>query len=263
TRVVICDYLAPPDGKTGVSRTSRIDQMWSVRHRAMAGVRGSNFFCPGFGPEASEASGADGTSYRRSSPSNRGRLWYHHAAQRPGSGEPDGRSGAAPSRCVVQWPTYWASCSPDGQRLLNATLRTMGIADVHRYDVLPFPMLDNLHMRQRAGDTVAQFRKAPPTTLAAGAIGLAEDCREQTGIAGFAIRKQDQVMTIGKALGGLRQQAPDQRLIPPPLDVRYDKLALRVDNLRFPLRLTLVVRVAVSFVRLQRHDFQFLDPFLM
>ena len=75
------------------------------------------------------------------------------------------------------------------ERLLNTTLRTMSIVDIHRYDALSCPMLDDLHMGQRPRDTVAQFGKAPPFTLAAGAISSSKDLGEETGIAGFAIGK--------------------------------------------------------------------------
>ena len=40
-------------------RISRIDQVWSVRPRAIAGVHGSSFFCPGPGPEVGEANDAE------------------------------------------------------------------------------------------------------------------------------------------------------------------------------------------------------------
>ena len=149
------------------------------------------------------------------------------------------------------------------KRLLNAALRAMGVADVHRYDVLAFPMLHDLHMRQRPGNTIAQFRRAPPISLTAGAIGLAENLREQAGIAGFAIRKQDQMVTMGKPPGSILQQALDQRLIPPPLDVRHDKLALWVDDFRFPLRSAFILRVAMPLVCLQGDDFQILDSLVM
>ena len=119
---------------------------------------------------------------------------------------------------------------PMVERLLNTTLRTMDIADVHGHEALSFPMLDDLHMSQRPGDAVAQFGKASPIPLATGPIGLAEDLWEQAGITGFAIRKQDQVVTIRKPLRRIPQQASDQRLIPPTLDMRHHKLTLRINN---------------------------------
>jgi len=67
-----------------------------VRPRAMAGVRGSQFFYLPIRPGAGEARGAGGTSCRRSSPTNRGPLSYRRVRQRPASGAPDGRSYAAP-----------------------------------------------------------------------------------------------------------------------------------------------------------------------
>src|SRR5258708_8209346 len=53
------------------------------------------------------------------------------------------------------------------KHLLDATLRTMGVADVHGHDALAFPMLHDLDMGQGARDTVAQVGKAPPISLAA------------------------------------------------------------------------------------------------
>jgi len=45
--------------------------------------------------------------------------------------------------------------------------------------------------------------------------------------------------------------------------MRHDKLAHWVDDLRLPLWLAFVGCIAVSLVRLQRHNFQFLYPFTM
>ncbi len=101
--------------KTGVSRTSRMAQQRSERPSAIAGVRGSNFFYLPIQPAASAASGADDTSYKPSSSTTPGQLLCRRVGQRPRIGELDGHSCAGPSRCAVQWQTYWAWCSPIGQ----------------------------------------------------------------------------------------------------------------------------------------------------
>ena len=64
------------------------------------------------------------------------------------------------------------------KHLLNAALRAMGVADVHGHDALAFPMLHDLDMSQRPGNTIAHLGRAPPISLTAGAIGLAENLRE-------------------------------------------------------------------------------------
>ena len=100
-----------------------------------------------------------------------------HAPRRPVAAFNGGRIGRGIAQMV--------------ESLLNTTLRTMGVADVHGHEALPFPMFHNLHVSQRSGDTVTQFGKAPPITLAAGAIGLAKDLGEQTGITSFAFFRQN------------------------------------------------------------------------
>src|SRR5436190_9313671 len=109
---------------------------------------------------------------------------------------------------------------------------------------LAFTPLHDLDMGQRPRNTVAQDRKAPAVALTTGAIGLSENLREQTGIAGFTVGEQDQLLTIGKALGRIFQQTPDERLIALTLHLRHDKLAQRVDDLRLPLWLAFILRIA-------------------
>jgi hypothetical protein len=60
---VTCDHLAPPAGKTGVSRTSRMNYRRFVRSRAMTGVGGPKFYLL-IRPGAGEARGAGGISCR-------------------------------------------------------------------------------------------------------------------------------------------------------------------------------------------------------
>src|SRR5581483_1899099 len=87
------------------------------------------------------------------------------------------------------------------QDTLDATLGAMRVADIDFYHALPFAPLDDLHMRQRARDTVAHVGKAPATALPTGTIGLPKNRWEQADITGFTVGEQYQMLTIGKALG--------------------------------------------------------------
>src|SRR5262249_5783865 len=140
------------------------------------------------------------------------------------------------------------------QDTLHAALRAMNVANIDFDQTLAFPMFHDLHMSQGTRNTIAHFGKAPAVPLTARTISLSEDLREQAGIAGFTIGEQDQLLTIGKALGRILQQMPDERLIALTLHMRHDKLAQRVDDLCFPLWLAFILGIAVSFVRLQRYD---------
>jgi hypothetical protein len=61
------------------------------------------------------------------------------------------------------------------KRLVNAALRTMRVADVHRYQTTTFSLFDNLDMRQRAGDNLTSLpgvSRLPNTKRAGGPSGL-------------------------------------------------------------------------------------------
>src|SRR5215475_5469829 len=103
----------------------------------------------------------------------------------------------------------------------------MNIANIDFDQVLTVSALADLHMSKRPRNTVAHVGKAPAVPLTAGAVGHAENLRESAGIAGFAIGEQDQLMTIGNALGCILQQTPDERLIALTLHMRHHKLAQR------------------------------------
>ncbi len=139
----------------------------------------------------------------------------------------------------------------------------MDVADIDFNQALAFTVLDDLHMGQGPRNTVTHGGKASIVAPPTGAIGYSKNLREQAGVAGFAVGEQDQLLTIGKPLGRLFQQAPDERLIALPLHMRHDKLAQRVDNFRFPLWLALILSIAMSLISLQRHNFQILYPLVM
>lgn len=155
-----------------------MDHRRFVRPSAMAGVRGSNFFtfrfsqgqakravrtAPIVDGQASPTEGnlgivASGKGQRSAN------LIGTHAPRRPIA--PLDRRGIG--RAIAQLVKH----------LLNAALCTMGVADIQGHNPLAFPMLHDLDMRQRPGNTIAQVGKASPFSLAAGAIGLAENLRE-------------------------------------------------------------------------------------
>lgn len=68
---------------------------------------------------------------------------------------------------------------------------------------------------------------------------------------------------MGEPLGSILQKPPDQCLIAPPLNVRDHKLAHRVDDFRFPLRLAFVLRVAMPLIGFQGYHIQTLDARIM
>lgn len=74
------------------------------------------------------------------------------------------------------------------QTPLNTAHRTRGIANSHFDHALPFTPLHDLHMRQRARDTIAPLGQASSTALSAGLVGNAENLRKQAGITGFTAR---------------------------------------------------------------------------
>src|SRR5258708_22350101 len=98
----------------------------------------------------------------------------------------------------------------------------MDVADIDFNQALAFTVLDDLHMGQRPRNTVTHGGKASIVALPTGAICYSKNLRESAGIAGFALGEQYQVMTIGKPLRRLFQQAPDERLIALPLHMPHD-----------------------------------------
>src|SRR5260221_7233640 len=146
---------------------------------------------------------------------------------------------------------------------MDTCLGAVCIADVHLNDATAFAVFDDLNMRQRARDAVAHVGKAASARLSAGAIRLSEDLWEQAGIAGLAIGQQDQAMAIRQSLGTILQQAANKALITLALDVRDHKLADRVYQFRFPHRLSLVMRISMPLVPLQRLRYQFFDALVM
>jgi hypothetical protein len=70
-------------------------------------------------------------------------------------------------------------------------------------------------------------------------------------------------VTIGKPMGCIPQQTPDQGFIPRSLDVRHHKLAHGVNDFRFPLWLAFILGIPMPFVRLQSNHFQILHAFVV
>src|SRR5260221_14310085 len=122
----------------------------------------------------------------------------------------------------------------------------MNVANVDFHHTLAFRPLDDLHMGQRPRNPVTHFGTAPAISLTAGAVRLSENLREQTGVAGFAVGEQDQLMPIGKPPGRILQQTPDERFIALTLHMRHHKLTHWVDDLRLPLWLAFILGIAMS-----------------
>jgi len=80
---------------------------------------------------------------------------------------------------------------------MNTLLGALCIADVHLNDTTALAVFDDLNVRQRARDAVEQVRETASTPVSAGALRLFENLRKQYGLTGFAIRQQDQAMTMG------------------------------------------------------------------
>src|SRR5262245_49883158 len=96
------------------------------------------------------------------------------------------------------------------QNTFNATHRAGNLANIDFDHALNFTPLDDLYMGQRARDTVTHVGKASAVPLTARTVGLSENLWEQTGIAGFPIGEQDQLLPIGEALGYILQQTPNE-----------------------------------------------------
>src|SRR5664279_5617666 len=98
------------------------------------------------------------------------------------------------------------------KHLMDTSLGTVRIADVHLNDATALAVFDDLNMRQRARDAVAHVGKAASAPVSAGAIGLSENLWEQAGVAGFTVRQQDQAMAIRQTVGPILQQTANQAL---------------------------------------------------
>jgi hypothetical protein len=128
--------------------------------------------------------------------------------------------------------------------------RTVRITDVHSHHAPAFMMLNKRDMRQCTRDTIGQTGQASAPILAAGALGLSENRREQALIAGFPSREQSHRMLIGEPRGCIRQQPPEERLIAPPLDRRHHPLAGWGNDFGCPLRMVRGLGLARSCVTL-------------
>jgi hypothetical protein len=73
----------------------------------------------------------------------------------------------------------------------------MSIPDFSAHHPAAHPMLDDLDVSQRAGDTIAHYREAPPAALPSGTVGLPDNLWEQRRVAGIPIRQQHQLVVVG------------------------------------------------------------------
>ena len=100
-----------------------------------------------------------------------------------------------------------------GSRRPEAALSDRLLADRHLNHPAALTAFDDLPMRQRARDAIADLWPAAGRASPRRLLGHAKEFREERGIAGFAIGAQHQVMPIRHPLRRIRQQTPEQRLI--------------------------------------------------
>ena len=114
-------------------------------------------------------------------------------------------SAHARRRYAVQWRRFGRGIDDEVvKHLLHSVLGAMGVVNIDSNDALTLPMVDDLNMCDRTRNAVAHVGKATSAPVSAGAIRLSKNLREQAGITRFAIREQDQSMTIGEPLGRIR-----------------------------------------------------------
>ena len=146
---------------------------------------------------------------------------------------------------------------------VDAALRTVGIANVDCDQALSVAMLDDLSIGQCTRNAVTNGRQATTGSLPTGTVGLSKNFREQTGITDLAVGKQNQPLRMAQPFNGIFQQPSDEAFVPSTLHMSNHKLTDRVDNFGFPLRMTFVLDIAMSFVHFQRDDIKRLRPFVM
>src|SRR5574337_176986 len=149
------------------------------------------------------------------------------------------------------------------EHLMDTSSGAVCIADFDLNHPAALPMFDDLNVSQRARNAIAQVGEATSAPLSARSIRLPEQFGKQTGVAGLPISQQHKLVAVGKTTGSIAQQATDQRLISLTLEMRDHELAHRVDEFCFPQRLSLVVRIPISLIRLKGLHLQVLDSLVM
>jgi hypothetical protein len=137
------------------------------------------------------------------------------------------------------------------EHLADPFLAAMRIADLDIHDPFALPVLDDLDLRQAAGDAKAYLRQSSLSPGATGAIGLTKEFRKQGVIAGITIGQQHQVVSMMQTTGTLQEQASNQGFMASALHRRAHELAGWIDQFCFPSGCLFVGGVAVALVCLQ------------
>ena len=116
---------------------------------------------------------------------------------------------------------YWEWSGPIAPRPAGRSESSRGCSGLDFDQARAFTVFDDLHMGQGPRNAVAHSGKASAVALLDGTIRLAENLRKQTGITGFTVGEQVQLLTIDQALGCIFKQMLNKRLIAWPLHVRH------------------------------------------